>query len=727
MLNWLLEKLQKRAQTLSARQHGLSENKTPTAKIDELVREAYQFHTSGDIDRAEAVYRKILYRDPQHADALYLLGQIQQTRGMHDQAISLIRKAIEANPNISAFHISLAELYQQANDSGSAEASFQEAIKLDETNFECINNLGTLFQAQQRYEEALACFDRALALNPKLPQALFNKGVVLRLQGRAEEAAVFIKQGLAELPDTPKASLELAEIYLQLGKKEQALECYKKAFSGEGRLDIPEAREIEAHFEWGNILLEKQQPHEAITQFQRALDVNRNVFSTWVNLGNAHRELKQHEEAINCYLEAIKLNPSCAQAFGNTGISLKEMGDCMRAREIYRDIAQMLPDIQWPDIDQNDLFCELDIAMHLNKHALTIDPKVSDFNLNLGVIFEEKGEFSKALECYEQMHASGSELPHAHFNKGVSLLRMGQLETGWEEYEARMKLGTNINLATLNAAPLWNGEELPDRILLVHAEQGLGDTIQFVRYLKTVKERCRRVIIECQPAVKSLIESMPDLKNVYAAGSPLPKFDYQVPMLSLPRIFGTRLDSIPAEIPYIFADPERSEAWRQKTSGHAGLKVGIVWAGGAVHAGNRFRSCSLPIFAPLAEVEGATFFSLQKGAPEQEAKSPPPGMNLQIFSDQIHDFRDTAALISNLDLVITVDTSVAHLAGAMGKSVWVLIPFCPDWRWLLNRTDSPWYPSMRLFRQAKIGEWNETIRNIKDELATLCKTRQHNH
>lgn len=727
MLNWLLNKLQKRAQTLSDRQYGQNGSSASPDQIDALIREGYQYHTAGELDRAEAAYRKILFRDPKHADALYLLGEIQQAKGRPDEAIPLISRAIEASPGISAFHVSLAELQRQTHDLAAAETSYREAIRLDETNVECINNLGTLYLEQGRHDDALACFERALKINPDLPQALFNTAVIYRQRGRNDEAAALLERAAAQQPDSSKVQLELAETCLVLGKKEQALACYKKAFSDASTLNVPEERAIEAHFECGNILLEQQQTDAAITEFLRALDVNRGIFSTWVNLGNAYREAKQFDAAINSYLEAIRLNPSCAQAFGNLGISLKEMGNCTRAREVYQAARQSLPEASWPDIDPDDPYCELDVAMHLNQRAITVDPKVSDFNLNLGVIFEEKGQFTKALECYEQTLATNPELSFAHFNKGIALLRLGQFDAGWDEYEARMKLGKNINLATLDAAPLWQGQPLSDSILLVHAEQGLGDTLQFIRYLKAVKEKCRRVIFECQPAVKSLIESMPDMKNVYAAGSPLPRFDYQVPLLSLPRIFGTRPDTIPTDIPYIFADPQRAETWKQKTAGCAGLKVGIVWAGGAVHAGNRFRSCSLAVFAPLAGAAGVTFISLQKGEPEQEAKTPPAGMNLLNFSDQILDFRDTAALMDNLDLVITVDTSVAHLAGAMGKPVWVLIPFCPDWRWMLDRTDSPWYPSMRLFRQTAIGEWTAAIGQIKNELTALSKAHQAAH
>lgn len=724
MLNWLLEKLQKRAQTLVARQRKLDRNGSSSDGIDVLVREGYRLHSTGDLDGAEAVYRKILYRQPGHADTLYLLGEVCQSKGAYDQAIVLINKAVAVNPNIGAFHASLGSLYKRTKNFLAAESCFREAIRLDEANFEYLNDLGAVLQDQRRFQEALECYERALMLKPDLAQALYNTGMIYRQQGQVDEGARLMERGLALAPDYIEGFLELGHTYLQLERHEQALECYKKALSATSLLDLPNDRVIEANFEYGNLLLGKQQVKDAIIHYLRALDMDQDKYGTWANLGNAYKELKQYEDAINCQMKAIRLQPEQAQPYGNLGLALKEFGDCRRAKEVYQEIIEIIPSANLPAIVQNDPYCELEVALNLIDHALSINDKGADFYLNKGVILEEMGRYAEAEECFDKTIALNSALTHGHFNKGIAALRQGRLKEGWEGYEARLRLEQFLNVSHLTAAPFWTGEVLSDKVLLVHAEQGLGDTIQFIRYYKEVAARCQHVIIECPEVVKSLVEEISGSNNVYAAGTSLPKFDYQIPLLSLPRIFGTELDSIPAAIPYVHSDEVKAAYWSREVARYPGLRVGLVWAGGAVFAGNRFRSTSLSVFTSLATVQGVNFFSLQKGDPVKEAKNPPTGMIVLNWSDRLQDFRDTAALIANLDLVITVDTSVAHLAGAMGKPVWVLVPFCSDWRWMLDRTDSPWYPSMRLFRQSQIGDWAGCMEHVRTELAALALGRQ---
>lgn len=720
MLNWLLNKLQSRAAKLSARSQSPDHAGSPEIDVDPLIREGYQLHSSGNLDAAEAVYRKILFRAPRHADVLYLLADLYRIRDMADAAIPLYLKAIDANPAIGAFHAGLAGVYQRSGKLAEAEQSFRRAIALEPADAEYLNDLGTVLQNGKQFGKAKECYDQALALKPELPQALFNKAVILRQDKRLEEAAACLAQGLAQ-QDNAELRRDLAEIYLAAGDKRRASEQFQRLLAGDAPSGLPADADADARFHYGNLLLETKQLPAAIAQFKRALEQDPDKFGIWVNLGNAQRESGAFEEALRCYLEAIRIRPDCAQAFGNLGIALKEMGDGDRAREVYATVARQVPQAALPPLAEDDPFCELDAAKHLNRHAVTLDPEVTDFTLNLGVIAEEQGEFRAALDYYSAALEAGSTIPHTRFNLGVAQLRMGDLAAGWEGYEARMQLGRNINLKTLAAAPLWQGQDIGDARLLVHAEQGLGDTLQFIRYLPEVRKRCRHVIVECQPQAKAIVAGLPDAGEVFAAGTPLPTFDFQVPLLSLPRIFGTRLDNIPAPVPYISADAERVQAWQARLADAPGLKVGLVWAGGAVHTGNRFRSCSLAVFAPLASIAGVSFISLQKGAPEQEAKQPPAGMRLLNFSEELQDFRDTAALIANLDLVISVDTSVAHLAGAMGKPVWTLIPFCPDWRWMLERTDNPWYPTMQLFRQESIGDWSTPMAALSAQLAALAQ------
>jgi hypothetical protein len=255
---------------------------------------------------------------------------------------------------------------------------------------------------------------------------------------------------------------------------------------------------------------------------------------------------------------------------------------------------------------------------------------------------------------------------------------------------------------------------------LLYAEQGLGDTIQFIRYAPLVAQRGADVIVYCQNELTSLIKDMDGIRQVISYGDPLPVFHIHSPLLRLPLIFGTTLENIPTKTPYISVNQALIHKWKEKVKNDTSqLKIGLVWAGIPGHKNDRNRSCSLDIFSPLANIHDTTFYSLQKGDAAEQAKSPPEGLKLVDYTEEIHDFSDTAALIENLDLVISVDTAVAHLSGALNKPVWTLLPFAPDWRWLLNRNDSPWYSTMRLFRQPSHGDWVSVISSVVRELLSF--------
>jgi hypothetical protein len=268
---------------------------------------------------------------------------------------------------------------------------------------------------------------------------------------------------------------------------------------------------------------------------------------------------------------------------------------------------------------------------------------------------------------------------------------------------------------------------LEGRTILLHAEQGFGDAIQFIRYLPLVARCGGKIIIECHPELQRLLQTAAADSPVVATGHTLPAFDLHCPFLSLPRLFGTNLTNIPKDVPYLHANAADVEVWRKRLADQsASLKVGLAWAGRPTHQNDRNRSLKLGTFAPLAQLAGVRFVSLQKGEAAAEAKSPPEGMELLDAGPELKDFADTAALVAALDLVIAVDTSVVHLAGALGKPVWVLLPFAPDWRWLLNRDDSPWYPTMRLIRQQRRMEWEPVVASIREELNALAETGQRN-
>jgi len=314
---------------------------------------------------------------------------------------------------------------------------------------------------------------------------------------------------------------------------------------------------------------------------------------------------------------------------------------------------------------------------------------------------------------YRNVLARNPDDPQAHWSLALIHLSRGEFEQGWHHYEWRWRV-KELRMRRRTEAPQWDGGPLDGRTILLHNEQGFGDTIQFVRYLPEVIRRGGKIILACQRELFSLLESMPQIHQCVPNDQPAPAHDVCCPLLGLPGLFKTRLDNIPADIPYLKADPARSARWRDRLPHDGRKKIGLVWAGRPAHPNDLNRSVTLQSLAPLAEVAHAHFISLQTGQAARQTSSAP--MPLTNWSDELTDFAETAALIANLDQVICVDTAVAHLAGAMGKPVWVLLPFISDWRWMVGRHDSPWYPTMRLFRQQRVGDWQSPIARLAQEL-----------
>jgi len=411
------------------------------------------------------------------------------------------------------------------------------------------------------------------------------------------------------------------------------------------------------------------------------------------NLGIALHGRRQWDEAIAAYRQAIALKPDYGEAHYNLALALYANGQLDEAIVAYRQATAIRPD--YPE------------ALSTLGNALT-----------------DKGQLDAAIAAFRQCIALTPDYAVGRHNLGIALLLQGHFAEGWAEYEWRWRTKDFLSSCRNFARPQWDGSPLEGRTILLHDEQGFGDTLQFIRYLPLVSQRGGKIIVECQPAIQRLLQSMAPSHPVVARGQPLPPFDVHCPLLSLPRLFATDLTNIPQGVPYLHPDATEVQVWRDRLTGQSSpLRVGLAWAGSHTHRNDRNRSVKLASLAPLAQVSGVRFISLQKGNAAEEAQSPPAGMDLINVADELKDFADTAALVATLDLVIAVDTSVVHLAGAMGKPVWVLLPFAPDWRWLLHREDSPWYPTMRLFRQQRIADWEPVTAKLREDLQALAESR----
>jgi tetratricopeptide (TPR) repeat protein len=349
-------------------------------------------------------------------------------------------------------------------------------------------------------------------------------------------------------------------------------------------------------------------------------------------------------------------------------------------------------------------------------HALTLRPDYAEALLNRGSILYELKRFEEALANYDQALTRRPDYAEAHFNEALCRMLIGDLNRGFEKHEWRWESRQARNDKRDFAQPLWLGSnEITGKTILLHAEQGFGDTIQFCRYVPLVVERAARVILEVQDPLRELMSALPGATQIVSRGEPLPDFDIHCPLLSLPLAFATRLETIPAATPYLHASPQQAMSWNARLGPKRRLRIGLAWAGRQTHKNDHNRSVSFSSLMPLLDFD-ATFVSLQREVRMSDTTTLRDRSDVLHFGGELNNFSDTAAIISNLDLVISVDTSVAHLAGALGKPVWILLPYVPDWRWLLDREDSPWYPTARLFRQNHTRTWDDVILCVRGAL-----------
>jgi tetratricopeptide (TPR) repeat protein len=428
--------------------------------------------------------------------------------------------------------------------------------------------------------------------------------------------------------------------------------------------------------------------HDSAGKFiTKAIEIMPNYAEAYSNLGNVCLAEGKVSESLLNYDKAIELQPDYAEAYSNKGVVFRDLGDNNQAIYFFRRTVKLKPD-------------------HFQAHV------------NLGAALQEELRFDEAAIAYEQAIHLNPASAEAHCNYAFVKLAQGDLSEGWEEYEWRWKLG---KLSPRDfPQPLWDGSALTGQTILIHAEQGLGDTIQFIRFALLLKARGGNVIVQCQPPLRQLLHHTPGIHRFIGVGDPLPAFDVHIPLLSLPRIFGTTLETIPAGIPYLFADSSLVQHWQATLATLRGFRIGINWKGRDDIVEYRQRNIPLELFASLADSSLIQLISLQRGPGRDEllaANLPIPIMDLGDEIDTARGpFMDTAAIIKNLDLVITSDSVIAHLAGAVGTPVWLALPYFPDWRWLLDRSDSPWYPTMRLFRQKFPGDWAGVFAEIKAAL-----------
>jgi len=480
-------------------------------------------------------------------------------------------------------------------------------------------------------------------------------------------------------------------------------------------------REAQARFDQALQLQAQGRRLEAARCYTEALKLFPGFSEAAYNLGRMMQELGRVEEAMACYRQAVRIRPDFAMAWGNLGVACRDAGRLEEAVDCFQQVLRLKPGA--PEALNNlgnarRARLEHDEAIACFQAALRHRPADAEIHVNLANAWREKGNPAEAANCLRRAIQLRPDFAEAHWDLAFALLLQGDFQRGFEEYEWRWR---RAGFAPRQFPfPEWRGEEPRGRRLLVHAEQGAGDAIQFVRLVAALAARGARVALECPAALAALFESVEGAERVLVRGQlpPEPGFDAHVPLLSLPRLLGLTLETIPASTPYL-RPPGGRQAMLPAPANSPGrqLKAGLVWRGNPQHKNDRHRSLPVEWLEPLLTVPGVDFYSLQLGAPAGEPPARPPFDKLLDLRELIHDFGDTALLMEQLELVISVDTSTIHLAGALGRPAWLLLPCAPDWRWLLAREDSPWYPTLRLFRQPRPGDWASVMREVRAALA----------
>jgi rfaE bifunctional protein nucleotidyltransferase chain/domain len=579
-----------------------------------------------------------------------------------------------------------AQNQHQAQRFSEAESLYRRVVEADANHLSAWYHLGLVCIAQDKLPQAAETFQCVLSVSSDHVDALAQLGIVLARQNRLPEAIARFRRAIELRPDHAKAHNNMGVALTQLGRRDEAFACYKEAT----RLQADYA---EAHFNLAVALSERSQIDEAIASYERALKIRPDYADALFNLGMILVDQRRPHDAIVFLEQAVRLRPNNPEAHNNLSLVLADLGRF------------------------EDALASCDAALRLR-------PLDSKSHMNRGNVLSALGRVDEALAYYDNALRLQSDYVNASWNRSLSYLAQGDYQRGFPEYEWRWKKPETKTRSL--PEPRWDGSPLTDKTILLWCEQGVGDTFQFVRYAFEVKKRGATVWLECPEALVSLLATCPGVDRVLPEGAPLPPgFDCHAPLMSLPFLCGTTLANVPAEIPYLRADAAEVDRWRTEFSASPHFKIGVTWQGNPKHRWDRHRSFSVHWFRSLATLEGVGVYSLQKGFGAEELKTARfPITDLRAQLDELGGtFQNTAAVIQALDLIVTCDSAVAHLAGALGVPVWIPLSALSDWRWLREREDTPWYPTMRLFRQSKLGEWSPVFERIRAEAAALRDAR----
>jgi tetratricopeptide (TPR) repeat protein len=677
----------------------------------QTLQQGVECFRAGRLQDASRLYGEVLRRNPQNADALHLLGLVYLESGQPEAAAGLVSRAIQQRPDVPLFYNTLGNAFRGLRRFEPALLSFRKAISLEPDFAEALANFGSALEESGRPAEAVPCLRRAVELRPECAEIHGNLGNALRSSGAPREARAAYEAALRLRPDYAEGWMNLGNLFFDRGKHRKAEEHYRKALSLNPRLSA-------ARNNLGSALAQMGQFQEAEAWCLEALQERPGDPAAQCNLASVLAMTGRPEAAEQLCRQALESDPSMPEAHTNLGLALSRLHRFAEAESHCRRSLELRPDRPTAHANLARVLLvtgRFSEAEEYLRKALELGPDHLRVIGCYGDLCAAQLDYAGALSWYGRALELAPEDGLTRAARSMAWLAMGDFARGWEEYEFRWKMADCR--APEFIQPQWDGRPLCGRTLLLHTEQGLGDTIQFVRFAALARQSGGRVVLACQPALLPILSEVAGVDCTVPDVDRAPNFDYHLPLLSLPRVLGCREHNIPCDVPYLKVPAQATVLARRRLEERCGkpdgrLRVGIAWAGNRKHPNDANRSMRLEQLAPLLETAGAQFFSLQQG------HAIPPGFALLPLIADSDPIDVTGALVMELDLVISVDSLIAHLAGALGREVWTLLPFAPDWRWMTGREDSPWYPDMRLFRQPRFGDWADVVRRVRVE---LCK------
>lgn len=685
------------------------------AQMRAALNEAILFHQKGQLQNALPIYESLLKAQPANSQVLHLLGLIAAQTGQFEKAVDLIGRAIEIFPGNADFYVNLGNAQKSLKQLDAAIACFDQAISLVPGHAQAYCNRGVALQELGSIDAAVDSYRQAIAIKPDYAEAHSNCGLALHQLRRLDESLVSYERAIAIAPGFAEAHFFRGNVLLELQQMEAAIASYDKAIAlkpsyaqayfnrGFGLQELKHfdaaiasydkaiasyAEYAEAHCNRGVVLIELKQFDAAVTSCDRAIAIKPTYAEAYFNRGNALLARKQFDEALTSYDLALTINPRYSKAHANRAFALHHLK-------------------------------QLEAALTSYDTSIEIFSGSAETHSNRGLVLHELNRMDDALSSYDRAITTDPEYAEAYFNMSLTYLVCGLFHQGWALYEWRLKAGGS-ELASRNfSEPVWSGElPLVGKKILLHSEQGFGDTIQFSRYAVQVASLGANVLLEVPEPLLGVLYGLGSAIELVERGKPLPAFDYHCSLLSLPLAFNTDAMSIPARQSYLRGERAKVMEWSQRLGLKTRPRIGIVWSGNADHVNDHNRS--IPLSALMASLpDTCEYVSLQKEVRASDRRVLESHSEIRHFGEALKDFGDTAALCDLMDLVVSVDTSVAHLSGAVGRPTWILLPHVPDWRWLLDRDESPWYPSVKLYRQASDREWAGVLGRLHIDLRSM--------